>query len=52
MTRSPRQERGGYPKTSGGGGLHVFVPLVPGQTFERVRGWVKAMGQQLESTYS
>ena len=41
----------GYPKTSGGGGLHVFVPLAPGHTFERVRGWVKAMGQQLESTY-
>ncbi len=40
----------GYPKTSGGGGLHVFVPLAPGHTFERVRGWVKAVGQQLEST--
>jgi len=41
----------GYPKTSGGGGLHVFVPLAPGHTFERVRGWVKAMGQQLASSY-
>ena len=41
----------GYPKTSGGGGLHVFVPLAPGPTFERVRTWVKAMGQQLASKY-
>jgi bifunctional non-homologous end joining protein LigD len=41
----------GYPKTSGEGGLHVFVPLGPGHTFERVRGWIKAVGQQLESTY-
>jgi bifunctional non-homologous end joining protein LigD len=41
----------GYPKTSGGGGLHVFVPLASGHTFERVRVWVKAVGQQLESKY-
>jgi bifunctional non-homologous end joining protein LigD len=41
----------GYPKTSGGGGLHVFVPLGPGHTFERVRTWVKAVGQQLASSY-
>jgi len=41
----------GYPKTSGGNGLHVFVPLAPGHTFARVRAWVKAMGQQLEENY-
>ncbi len=41
----------GYPKTSGGGGLHIFVPLAPGYTFERVRGWVKAMGNELASKY-
>jgi bifunctional non-homologous end joining protein LigD len=41
----------GYPKTSGGGGLHIFVPLAPGSTFERVRRWVKAMGQLLASKY-
>ena len=41
----------GYPKTSGGGGLHVFVPLALRQTFEQVRAWVKAMGQRLESNY-
>jgi bifunctional non-homologous end joining protein LigD len=41
----------GYPKTSGGGGLHIFVPLAPGYTFERVRQWVKAMGNELTSKY-
>jgi bifunctional non-homologous end joining protein LigD len=41
----------GYPKTSGGRGLHVYVPLGAGSTFERVRGWVKAVGQQLTTTY-
>ncbi len=37
----------GYPKTSGGRGLHIYVPLAAGYTFERVRSWVKAVGQQL-----
>ncbi len=41
----------GYPKTSGGGGLHIFVPLVPGYTFERVRRWVKEVGNELASNY-
>ncbi len=41
----------GYPKTSGGGGLHIYVPLAAGYTFERARNWVKAVGQQLASTY-
>jgi bifunctional non-homologous end joining protein LigD len=41
----------GYPKTSGGGGLHIFVPIAPGSTFERVRQWVKAIGNELASNY-
>jgi bifunctional non-homologous end joining protein LigD len=41
----------GYPKTSGGHGLHVYVPLAAGYTFERLRSWVKAVGQQLATTY-
>src|SRR5258708_6263775 len=41
----------GYPKTSGGHGLHIHVPLAAGYTFERVRSWVKAVGQQLATTY-
>ena len=40
-----------YPKTSGGHGLHVFVPLAPGHTFVRVRAWVKKMGEQLAASY-
>ena len=41
----------GYPKTSGGGGLHIFVPLALGYTFEGVRQWVKAVGNELASKY-
>ncbi len=41
----------GYPKTSGGHGLHVFVPLGPGYAFERLRTWVKAVGHQLTSSF-
>src|SRR5260370_4252018 len=41
----------GYPKTSGGGGLHIYVPLGAGYTFDRVRSWVKTVGQQLATTY-
>lgn len=36
-----------YAKTSGGRGLHVFLPLLPGHTFEGVRGWVKTMAERL-----
>jgi bifunctional non-homologous end joining protein LigD len=41
----------GYPKTSGGHGLHIYVPLATEYTFDRVRTWVKVVGQQLASTY-
>lgn len=37
----------GYPKTSGGRGMHVYVPLAPGHTFEAVRAWVRAVAEQL-----
>lgn len=36
-----------YPKTSGGRGLHVYVPLAPEHTFEQVRAWVKAVAERL-----
>lgn len=41
----------GYPKTSGGRGLHIYVPLGAGYTFGQVRAWVKATGEQLATTY-
>jgi bifunctional non-homologous end joining protein LigD len=36
-----------YPKTSGGRGLHVYVPLAAEQTFQQVRAWVKAIAERL-----
>ena len=46
-------ERGlrSYPKTSGGDGLHVFLPLAPGHTFEAVRDWVKDLAEHLAEVH-
>ncbi|MEZ0091707.1 non-homologous end-joining DNA ligase [Streptacidiphilus sp. EB129] len=38
----------GWPKTSGGRGLHVFVPIRPRWTFVEVRHAVIAVGRELE----
>lgn len=38
----------GWPKTSGGRGLHVYVPIVPEWTFPQVRRAVIAIGRELE----
>ena len=35
------------PKTSGGRGVHVYVPLAPEHTFEQVRAWVKSIAERL-----
>jgi bifunctional non-homologous end joining protein LigD len=41
----------GYPKTSGGRGMHVCVPLVPGPSFEQVRAWVNVVGKRLTAAH-
>jgi bifunctional non-homologous end joining protein LigD len=41
----------GYPKTSGGRGLHVFIPLAPGYTFVDVRAWVKTVAERLADRF-
>ncbi|KOT78044.1 ATP-dependent DNA ligase [Streptomyces rimosus subsp. pseudoverticillatus] len=38
----------GWPKTSGGRGLHVFVPIAPEWTFTRVRRSAIAVARELE----
>ncbi len=43
--------REGYVKTSGGDGMHVFVPLDGHQTFDEVRDWVKSLGGILEKRH-
>lgn len=48
--RSVLEDNGlrGWPKTSGGRGIHVFVPLVPEWTFTQVRRSAIAVGRELE----
>jgi bifunctional non-homologous end joining protein LigD len=41
----------GLAKTSGGAGLHVFVPITPGPTFEEVRPWVKQVAERLADAH-
>lgn len=38
----------GYPRTSGASGMHVFVPLTPGHTFESVRLFATVVGERLK----
>jgi bifunctional non-homologous end joining protein LigD len=42
----------GLPKTSGGDGVHIFVPLAPLYSFEEVRSWLDVFIEQLGQRYS
>jgi bifunctional non-homologous end joining protein LigD len=37
----------GFAKTSGGAGLHVFIPLEPSASFETVREWLHGVAKRL-----
>ena len=43
-----RARHGGLAKTSGGRGVHIYVPIVPEWTFIQVRRAVIALGRELE----
>ncbi len=40
-----------WPKTSGGRGLHLLVPLAPEKTHAEVRAWARAFAEELEAKY-
>jgi bifunctional non-homologous end joining protein LigD len=46
-----KNDLGGYPKTSGGKGLHVVVPLTPGHSFKDVREWVRGVAETLAEAF-
>ncbi len=41
-----------YPKTSGGKGMHIFIPLAPIHTFEEVRNFLKLLFEKTQKYYS
>ncbi len=40
-----------FPKTSGGKGLHVFIPIRPGPDADAVLGFAQSLGQRLSAAY-
>ncbi len=40
-----------YPKTTGGTGIHLYVPIKPIYDFKTVRMWVKSVGGRLSKMY-
>jgi bifunctional non-homologous end joining protein LigD len=46
-----KNDLAGFPKTSGGKGLHVIVPLAAGHSFEDVRGWVRGIAETLAEAH-
>jgi bifunctional non-homologous end joining protein LigD len=41
----------GYPKTSGGRGIHVLIPLAAGYSYETVRDWVSGFAGDLAAAH-
>lgn len=41
-----------YPKTSGGKGMHIFIPLVPVHTFEEVRTFLKLLFEKVHKYFT
>ncbi|MCA1838789.1 MAG: non-homologous end-joining DNA ligase [Actinomycetota bacterium] len=41
----------GFPKTSGGSGIQIFIPLVQGHTYPEVRAFCSALGGLIRSAY-
>lgn len=41
----------GYPKTSGGRGMHVYLPIVPHYTYAAVRAWVRRQAEELAAAH-
>jgi bifunctional non-homologous end joining protein LigD len=37
----------GYPRTSGASGMHILVPVLPGSTFDEVRGFARVVSEAL-----
>jgi bifunctional non-homologous end joining protein LigD len=40
-----------FAKTSGGRGLHLFIPLAPEYTFDAIHAWSKALSEQLAQAH-
>ncbi len=53
LLRESLEKEGHAPlvKTSGGTGMHVYVPLKRKQDFEEVRNWVKSIGSKLAARH-
>jgi len=40
-----------FAKTSGGSGMHVYIPIKPQYEFSFVKNWVKRVGEIMQETY-
>lgn len=40
-----------FPKTSGGSGLQIFIPIAPGHSYKQVRDFCAGVGAMLRSAY-